>query len=188
MTICCAVTDGTETHIACDTLASDESLPLNCFRQKFICREDQAIMFAGEGRVGNLLEKHEEGLLPATDVHDLVDRLTTMFLGEGFRHHSGEWSSPPLFNGELIWVESHQVWRIYANMAALEFGPGIMCAIGSGTQYALGADWNKECIGNDFRVINAVEAAIALEQTCGGRVIHHVLEAEDDEDEQVTVH
>jgi ATP-dependent protease HslVU (ClpYQ) peptidase subunit len=163
--------NGRGTWIGSDTAVCSDSIR-QAFGPKWAVRPPWAIGVAGHLRAANVLFRGADGLLQGlADPHEFALRVRAHLQADGFRDAAAE--RGPLDLSQIVMLAHPDgVWSIGADFSVLPVPAGTLWAEGSGREVALGAGHAllQAGFGADGGEVlrRALEAAIALDITCGG--------------------
>ncbi len=159
------------TWIGSDTMAMSGSLRLDC-GAKWILQDGWAAGIAGYLRSANLLEADKARLLAGlAGPGDFVDRARALFRADGYREETDE-HGPPNLGQAMLLATAGRAWMIGGDFSVADVPPGLLWAEGSGRELAIGAGHALARLPAPPRpeeiARRALEAALALDTTCGG--------------------
>lgn len=160
------------TWIGCDTLMCSASLR-QIVGPKWVVRAPWALGVAGHLRALNLFQHHAPALLgDLAHPFELAGRARELLKADGFTTESEDGVGPIVYGQMLILARPGEVWSVAADFSVVAIEPGRLWAEGSGRELAIGAAHALVELGAGLAaeqvVRRAVEAAIALETSCGG--------------------
>ena len=176
MTIICALYDEQKDEIwlGCNDRATIGDSPAPASASKWLQFGDWAIGVSGDGVYEQFLQLSVDKFPRDTD-----DPLKVFeFLRKTYEHfnlgQTKDNASTPSYGGDGLLVHrSGGIWDFDSGLALSPVPAGRLWGCGSGVDYALGADFvmaPKDFSARD-RVLNAVNAAIALDVGCPGEAM-----------------
>ena len=170
MTILAAYLDDKGCYFGSDTQMSDlEEGPLDC-GPKWIVWEKSAFGLAGYFPGMNLLQNY---IAEPLDRLDLVGQIREILNEHGYEpEHKSGYESWGCYG---YYVTATEAWDVDELYSLLPLEKDKLHLMGSGSDAAKGADWMAEdddTLSPTERIINSVDAAIAVDFHSGGRVYY----------------
>ena len=175
MTILAALNEGEKTYIGCDTAAIHPQHGLEDIGPKWIVWEDSAIGVSGLLTGYCLLQQH---MTEPDSVYDAVDQIKEILKDSEIElERMRGW---PIWDCWTLYATPYGIWEIGDAFTVRRTKPGELVLMGSGMDYAKGADHVLESDPfplrkPKYRVKQAIEIAIALDHVCGGEAWTHEL-------------
>jgi ATP-dependent protease HslVU (ClpYQ) peptidase subunit len=157
--------------VGSDTMVSSDTLK-QIIGPKWVVRLPWAVGVAGHLRTINVFHHHAAELLEnLSDAYEFAVRARDLLKGDGYRD-SEKGDGPPQFGQSLLLARSDGLWNVGADFSVVALPANQPWAEGTGRELALGAahallSSNANVPAGDV-VRGAIEAAIALDSTCGG--------------------
>lgn len=175
MTIIAAIHDPKEkvTYIGSDTLITSGSHRLGSAGFKFVVHDGWAIGISGRLRTQNLVEVSAARILgDISGPMDFCNRIRSLLDEDGYGKADDDGGSRG-YSQFCILASASGVWYVGPDFSYISIPGGVLCANGSGEDYALGAAHLGCAIGLAPREVlrRAIEAAISYETNCGGDIL-----------------
>ena len=159
------------TWIGSDTTVCSDNIRQS-FGPKWTVRPPWAIGVAGHLRAANVLFRGADALLQGlSDPDEFALRARAHLQADGF-HGAADERGPVDLSQIVMLAHPEGVWSIGADFSVLPVPPGELWAEGSGREVALGAGYALLRAGSGMGggeiLRRTLEAAIALDITCGG--------------------
>lgn len=170
MTVCVALTHGSETWIASDGLSSCGWRAVQLRIVKWFDTGEWWASTAGWSLGRQMIEQRKEGF--PSDPHAAAELWIEMLVRAGFKRDKEDGAGPPDLRQELILARNAQIITIDGTGLVTDAGNGDTnyLAIGSGSDEAHGSLYSTEHLDPKRRVNLAVRAAIRFDLDCGGRI------------------
>lgn len=175
MTILAALNEGEKTYIGCDTAAVHQQHGLEDIGPKWIVWEDSAVGVSGLLTGLCLLQQY---MTEPDNVYDVVDQIKEILKDSEIElERARGW---PVWDCWTLYATPQGIWEIGDAFTLRRTKPAELVLLGSGMDYAKGADHILESDSFPLRkprrrVKQAVEIAIALDHACDGEVWTHEL-------------
>lgn len=174
MSVVCAVNVGGKTHIGSDTQATvgHRYALMNC--EKIIACRNWAFGSVGYARTMQVVSDNRDAIFYHDHPSAVVNAVRAALAEDGYSTDHEE--HPVTMGGQYVLTNGPNLWMVGGDFSIVPVTEGEMVAIGSGGEYALGADFGY-CFGKKRlpsprrRVEVAVASAITNDLMCGGTAI-----------------